>query len=106
MITHNRFYDIIMQERIRDIEKYKLVISQRVGRKIGFVISINRIRDISYVHLLISHMFFVISRFRICSITLFCDTTNSCPFSYYSTLTARADLFLEYAILSHAFHTA
>ena len=25
---------------------------------------------------------------------------------HYSTLTARADLFLEYAILSHAFHTA
>ena len=24
----------------------------------------------------------------------FCDITNSCPFSYYSTLTARADLFL------------
>ena len=47
----------------------------------------------------------MISRFRICSITLFCDITNSCPFSYYSTLTARADLFLEYAILSHA-HTA
>ena len=37
---------------------------------------------------------------------IFCDITNPCPFSYYSTLTARADLFLEYAILSHAFHTA
>ena len=48
----------------------------------------------------------MLSRFRICSITLFCDITNSCSFSYYSTLTARADLFLEYVILSHAFHTA
>ena len=47
----------------------------------------------------------MISRFRICSITLFCDITNSCPFNYYSTLTVRADLFLKYAILSHAFHT-
>ena len=35
LITHNRFYDIIIQERIRDIEKYKLVISQ------------NRFRDIN-----------------------------------------------------------
>ena len=66
----------------------------------------NRICDISYIHLLISPYVFVISRFRICSISLFCDITNSCPFSYYSTLTAWADLFLEYAILSHAFHTA
>ena len=48
----------------------------------------------------------MVSRFRICSITLFCDITNSCSFSYYSTLTARDDLFLEYVILSHAFHTA
>ena len=70
------------------------------------MISINRICDISYIHLLISSYAFVISRFRICSITLFCDITNSCPFSYYSSLTARADLFLEHAILSHAFHTA
>ena len=37
---------------------------------------------------------------------IFCDITNSCPFSNYSTLTARTDLFLGYAILSHAFHTA
>ena len=37
---------------------------------------------------------------------LFCGITHSCRFSYYSTLTARDDLFLEYAILSHAFHTA
>ena len=70
------------------------------------MISINRICDISYIHLLISPYVFVISRFRICSIALFCDTTNSCSFSYYSTLIARADLILEYAILSHAFHTA
>ena len=49
---------------------------------------------------------FVISRFGICSITLFCYITNSCSFSYYSTLTARADLFLEYVILSHTFYTA
>ena len=70
------------------------------------MISINPICDISYIHLLISSYVFVISRFRICSITLVCDITNSCPFSYYSTLTARADLFLQYAILSHAFHTA
>ena len=48
----------------------------------------------------------MISRFRICSITLFCDITNSCSFSYLSILTARADLFLDYVILSHAFHTA
>ena len=48
----------------------------------------------------------MISRFRICSITLFYDITNLRPFSYYSTLTATADLFLEYAILSHDFHTA
>ena len=60
----------------------------------------------SYIHFLISPYVFVISRFRICSIILFCDITNACPFSYYSTLTARADLYLEYAILSHAFHTA
>ena len=70
------------------------------------MISLNRICDISYIHLLISPYVFVISRFRICSITLFCDITYSCSFSYYSTLTARADLFLEYVILSHAFHTA
>ena len=70
------------------------------------MISINRICDISYIHLLISPYVFVISRFRICSIILFCDITNSCPFSYYSTSTARADLYLEYAILNHAFHTA
>ena len=70
------------------------------------MISINGICDISYIHLLISTYVFVISRFRICSITLFCDITSSCPFSYYSTLTARTDLFLEYAILSHAFLTA
>ena len=62
--------------------------------------------SVIFIHLLISPHVFVISRFRICSITLFCNITNSCPFSYYSTLTARADLFLEYAILSHAFHTA
>ena len=48
----------------------------------------------------------MISRFRICSTTLFCDITNSCSFSNLSTLTARADLFLEYVILSHAVHTA
>ena len=47
----------------------------------------------------------MISRYRICAITLFCDITNPCSFSYYSALTARADLFLEYAILSHAIHT-
>ena len=94
LITHNRFYDIIKQEWIRDIEKYKLVIS------------LNRICDISNIHLLISPYVFVISRFRICSITLFCDITNSCSFSYYTTLIARADLFLEYVILSHAFYTA
>ena len=58
------------------------------------------------MHSLISPYVFVISRFRICSITLLCDFTISCPFSYFSTFTARADLFLEYAILSHAFHTA
>ena len=68
------------------------------------MISVNRICDISYIHLLISAYVFVISRFRICSIIFFCDITNSCLFSYYLTLTARADLFLEYA--SHAFHTA
>ena len=68
--------------------------------------SINRICDISYIHLLISPYVFLISRFRICSIALFCDITNSCPFSYDSTLTARADLFLEYVLLSHAFHAA
>ena len=76
------------------------------------MISQNWFRDINksnlwhqlYIHLLISPYVFVITRFRICSITLFCDITNSCPFSYHSTLTARADLFLEYAILSHAFH--
>ena len=66
----------------------------------------DRICDISYIHLLISPYVFVISRFRICSIILFCDITNSCPFYYYSTLTARADLYLEYAILNHTFHTA
>ena len=33
--THTRFYDIIIQELIKDIEKYKLVISQ------------NRFRDIN-----------------------------------------------------------
>ena len=77
---------MISQNRFRDINK--------------------SICDISYSHLMISPYVFVISRFRICSITLFCDITNSCPFSYYSTFTARADLFLEYAILSHAFHTA
>ena len=48
----------------------------------------------------------MISRFRICSITLFCDITNSCSFSYDSSLTARVDLFLEYVILSHTFHSA
>ena len=76
------------------MEKYKLGIS------------LNRICDISYIHLLIYPYVFVISRFRICSITLFCDITNSCSFSNLSTLTARVDLFLEYVILSHAFHTA
>ena len=35
-----------------------------------------------------------------------CDITYSCSFSYLSILTARADLFLEYVILSHAFQTA
>ena len=70
------------------------------------MISLNRICDISYIHLLISPYVFVISRFRICSITLFCDITKSCSFSNLATLNARADLFLEYVILSHAFHTA
>ena len=70
------------------------------------MISNYRICHISHIYLLIPQHVFVISRFRICSIILFCDITNSCPFSYYSTLSARADLFLEYAILNNAFHTA
>ena len=40
LITHNRFYDIIIQERIRDIEKYKLVISQNRYQLIEFVTSV------------------------------------------------------------------
>ena len=70
------------------------------------MISVNRICDISYILHLISPYVFVISRCRICSITLFCDITSTCPFSYFSTLTARTDLFLEYSIMNHASHTA
>ena len=86
---------------MRDIEKYELVISQNRFRVIS-----KSICDISYIHLLMSPYVFVIYRFEICSITLFCNITYSCPFSYYSRLSACADLFLEYAILSHAFHIA